>query len=1156
MSTSLLGWIAVPGGRVEKTANGTEHAVLRVLMVPRLQEQLAGTALEDWPKAVNQAVPVVEIEPPGEQIREVPSTLRVLADSDVWRGFFGHGIQVNPWQPPTTPPAPTVSRTLQHADAVTRAYAAAADSVADPAVTKEQLAIFHGPADVARAAAPEPAFPKVDFHRAVSLLREHPHVLTMLGLILELDLTAADIPHSDADSAARVRVRWPASPVPVESPWTAYEFGSLHFLPASSGDIRSGQLDLADDDKWQVITVDVDGAVGKLRETAHALLGSAEADPPAVLPTLRSAGLQLARTNRSQILADKAAQGRSNLAKGSLTDRVYTADDLVLGYRVDVRPQKSNTWFSLHCRQARYTVDGLPIGPPVVTEEGHLKPHAAVQDGTGLRTDEIVARWDGWSLAVRRPTFDGRPAMGSTTDAARDLIPYTFRIDFDVVPGSLPELRFGKAYQLRARVVDMAGGGLRVDDPDAAKSPTAEIPYTRYEPVPPPEVVTPENLLVPDRDHPGKMLVDEKRLGPGGTVERLVVRTSPTPAGFSPAEFIGDPAYPANDRRSVVAPSTTFQLAEQHGVFSVNEETGWRRAVRSAGLAPDQALPDPMSLGAAAALLAEPGGLTETVTDARPWAGAWPDHEPKHIELVPGDRNDKIALRWLASGNPVAPSEDAQSTTVRVTVPPGEHVMVELSSAILQDHLDWFSLKKLISAPEADLAAITGRHPMLTPPRRLELVHAVRKPLAAPTGSWTTERPEKSTYAVLRPHDKALGLHTPSTAQLTVQAAWCEWGDAAEPTPAAASLPPVTISYGATELPEIRQEFGDTKHRMICYTATAISRYRAMFAEPDPDNDAFQVSTTFDAVSIKSSVRPGPPTIVATVPAFSWSDAPRPGGGLVRTRSSGRLRVELARPWFTTGEGECVAVLVWPGTEDDIPPAVKPLVSWINRDPIHPTPSPKALADESMFREAVDPLDVVLVETGDKVRALPYPVFFHDGRWYADIAIPGAAQSSYAPFAHLALARFQRESLDGHNLSTVTHTDMVPLLPDRNLDIHQDGDGLHIHLNGLNREGDRPNRVTATLEHCDTPEGVPVDIVSLTGALAGLPAWIRVPGASVTGTTSQPLPVLPVPDSPGRLRVIVRESEDLPANVAGLVNAARELTERTVYLDAVPLPVV
>jgi hypothetical protein len=1155
---SVLGWIAVPGGRVEEAPDASENlVVLRVLVVPRLQQQLADTAMADWPAVVKDAVPVVDIQPPGAAIRELQCGLRNTADSDVWRGFFGHGITVNPWQPPVTPATPTVRPTLQQAADITATYAAAADDPNDPTVTDAQLSTWHAAPAPAPATGPKPTFAKVDFHRAVSLLREHPHVLKALGLILELEIAATEVPASTGDPATLIRVRWPAAPIAIESPWTAYQFTGAHFLPASGGDIVSGQVDLADDDKWQVITVDVDGAVHKLRQTAQAVLdGHPPASRKAVLPVLKSAGLQLARKNRAQQLADRNNRGRTNLAAGSLDGRVFTADDLVLGYRLDIRPQASNTWYSLHARLAHYQIDGRSIGAAEVSEEGHLKPHTMIKDGDGLHTDEIVARWSGWSLAVPRPTFDGQPADGVATDAAGDLIPYRFAVEFSVAPQTLPELRFGKAYQLRARVVDVAGGGLARDDPDAAASPTPEVPYTRYEPVPPPDLVVPDGVFVPAPNRPGGVRVDPDRFGPGGTLERLVIRSSPTAAGFSAAEFDGDPAYPANDRRSFTPPATTFQLADQHGVLSADDEIDWPLAARAGSLEPGSPLPDPIALGAAATLLPEAGGLDEARTDARPWAGDWPDHDPKHIELVPGARNDEIALRWLASGEDVAPEDDAQSTTVRVTVPPGEHVVVELSSTILRDHLDWFSFSALMSGGTADAAAV-GRHPMVTPARRLELVHAVRRPLDPPKGPLTTARPAASTFATLHPQDPIFGVHTPSTAQIALNAEWDEWSDAPTANPATAPLPPVTVTYGAAALPEIRQEFGDTKHRMIRYTVTAVSRYRAFFAAPVPDDTAaFAVSTTFEPVSVKSSVRPAPPTVVATVPAFSWSDAPRPGGGLIRTRSAARLRVELGRPWFTTGEGECVAVLVWPGTEDTVPAEVRPLVSWLNRDPIHPTPAPPALATESMFAGAVEPLDVVLVETGHTVRALPYPVFFHDGRWYADIAVPGAAQSSYAPFAHLALARFQRESLDDRDLSTVVRTDMVPVLPDRSLDVHIDASGVHVVLSGLSRAGNRPNRVTATIERCDaSDDGTPIELTALNANAPAFSAWVRVPGLSAVGQTNQPLPPIAVPDHNGRLRVVVREVEDLPSTATGLVDAVRELTERTVYLDAVTLPI-
>ncbi len=119
--------------------------------------------------------------------------------------------------------------------------------------------------------------------------------------------------------------------------------------------------------------------------------------------------------------------------------------------------------------------------------------------------------------------------------------------------------------------VSVTGGGLTLADPDADARPTGLVPYTRYEPVPPPELVVPAGLLVANPEREGRFRVDPALLGPGGALERLVVRTAPLAGGFSTAEFEGNPAYPANDSRTFGAPSTTFQLAEQHGVLSLGD---------------------------------------------------------------------------------------------------------------------------------------------------------------------------------------------------------------------------------------------------------------------------------------------------------------------------------------------------------------------------------------------------------------------------------------------------------------------------------------------------------------------------------------------------------------------------------------------------------
>jgi hypothetical protein len=1156
---SDLGWIAVPGGRVVRDPGqpgAAGVAVLRVVIVPRLVEPLAGTALEDWPATINAAVPDVEVRRrPDADPQPVAATLRRIARSDAWRALTSHDMEVRPWEPRDGYDPPAVTETMQQAGHLEMTYREAARSLGDDTTVRTQLATW-GPAPSPAAPQPsDPVFEKVDFHRAVALLREHPHVLRTLGLILELEVRADELPRSAGADQPQVRVGWPASPIPVSSTWTAYEYDGTHFLPARGGDVRRGVVDLSDESKWQVVTVDVDGAVGRVQEAAQAVLADGPDGPSAHLPTLRSAGLQLVRVGRAEQLAARAARGRTNAANPSLTDRVLDADELVLGYRIDVRPQDTEKWFSLHARRAEYTLDGIPVGDEAVAEEeGHLKPHAVVRAAGRLRADQIVARWSGWSLSLPRPAVDGHQPVGGPTEEMEGLVPYQFGIRYEIVERSLPVLRFGRAYQLRARVVDLAGGGLELDDAIAGTEPTGETPYVRYEPVPPPELVQPDGLLVPDPARPGAFVVDLGPLGPGGTPERLVVRSEPTDEGvFSAAPFAGAPAYPPNGERTLVAPSTTFQLAEQHGVIG-GDAAALDRVLRTTATDPRDALPDPIAHGAAVALLPEPGGLDEIDDEARPWGGTWPDLQPKRIELVPGDVDDEISLHWDPSPDGVDPASDPAGTAF-VTLPPGCRVLVELSSTVLQGNLDTFAISRLAAAPAADTATIRGRHPMITPASRIELVHAVRRPLSAPTGTLTTHREPGSTGVVLQPHDTVLGLHTPSTAQLELRATWQEWGDAPEPAERTGLLPAVPVAPGTETLPELRQEFGDTKHREVAYTATAISRFRDCFDPGDAD-DLFRVATSFPPVSVKSSARPAPPAVVSTVPAFAWSDAASADGGLVRTRASGRLRVHLGRPWFTTGEGECVAVVIWPGTEDDVPPHVRPLVSWFNRDPIHPTTAPRALADEASFRGAVGPMELPLVETGDLVRVLPYPVSFHEGSPFADIEVPGTDASSYAPFAHLALARFQRESLDGLSLSTVVRTDMVPVLPDRRLEVTVGGAAAQVSLFGTSRRGSRPNRVTATLEHSDAADapGAPVELTSLGAHVPAFPAWVRVPGATVAGTTGAALPPLPLPGGSGRFRIVVRETEDLGPRNDGLVEAADELAERTVYLDVVPLP--
>ena len=149
-----------------------------------------------------------------------------------------------------------------------------------------------------------------------------------------------------------------------------------------------------------------------------------------------------------------------------------------------------------------------------------------------------------------------------------------------------------------------------------------------------------------------------------------------------------------------------------------------------------------------------------------------------------------------------------------------------------------------------------------------------------------------------------------STAQLDVSAQWEEWIDAGEPASMdeiVAALPVGRIDHAA----QIRHEFGDTRHRAITYTLTAAQPISAVLRRLRAGL-RIRVQATMPSIHIPSSARPAPPVILSVVPAMRWETSD--GGEVIRhLRHGGRLRVELGRPWYTTGQDrESLAVIAAP----------------------------------------------------------------------------------------------------------------------------------------------------------------------------------------------------------------------------------------------------
>jgi hypothetical protein len=346
----------------------------------------------------------------------------------------------------------------------------------------------------------------------------------------------------------------------------------------------------------------------------------------------------------------------------------------------------------------------------------------------------------------------------------------------------------------------------------------------------------------------------------------------------------------------------------------------------------------------------------------------------------------------------------------------------------------------------------------------------------------------------------------------------------------------------------IRHEFGDTKHRTVTYTLNATTRFREYFKPTEPES-SFQIARKQTPVNVLSTARPPAPVVLGVVPAFRWQRTQTGADRIEHVRRSG-LRVELARPWFQTGEGEQLAVVLAPN--DSSAAAASDLVTRIGRDPLFGTPATPPRPKPEWFPAAAAAQLVSLPELTTPATVIPLDVTAEVDRWYADIAfaVPAAAQS-YNPFVQLAVARYQRDSVGGLQLSAVVTTQGVPLLPDRHVVVARVGNQINISVGGTSPNP--LNRLEAILETC--PPGIAPETLDLVvddpAAEPQVPAWRPASGGPVVRSAAGSIPPLTLVATPGRLRVRLRETENLAGTGTG---SQQDLLRRNVFVDTIILP--
>lgn len=484
-----------------------------------------------------------------------------------------------------------------------------------------------------------PKAPEFDFHRLVASLSDMPQLLRKLGLIIDVVLPEgnpiAQTLKNQAQAEGTVGVEvlaWAGHDLNADRyPRTAWRATARRFVTrARTGDQKDGLLALAGTfdptltpkvkqrSDFDLFQVDPDGAalktvdfllsaqnlVGRsIKPGSHGAVTYTTGDKQPVA-ALRSGGLGVSRHGRAAQVAMLAAAAKlkNDAAQVSADESrkvVLFAEDVTRGYRIDVHTR--DRWHSLCAREGDYTLQATGEKIELQPDEGYIKGASTTGDGQDDHyLHETLFRWTGWSLVAPRPgrtilavDQPGSGLQGETVTEVDDRAEQGHGVlaQFKAQKGTLPRLRFGWTYRFRARMADLAGNSLGLDDPSLKDDSqvTEPVPYLRFEPVDPP------------------VLAHAHRVSEGESLERLVLRSN---HDSTPADYLQSPdfktateqppsadfAYVATCDRHVVPPKSSQLQCEQHGLFDeamgsgdpVRVKAAYALAGREAGTLYDQ----------------------------------------------------------------------------------------------------------------------------------------------------------------------------------------------------------------------------------------------------------------------------------------------------------------------------------------------------------------------------------------------------------------------------------------------------------------------------------------------------------------------------------------------------------------------------------------
>lgn len=1009
------------------------------------------------------------------------------------------------------PSGPDLLKTLSGKDGKSWLGEIAKSGVAD-------LARFHGyhaPFDLLDGPKPEDVdllVKGIDFHKMVALVGQHTALMRACGLVLDLRLSE-ELPTGDDNLS--VSVSWQsASGTNTKKdifPRLACTLEKKRFEARPRSAPYTGRRLNLQRPEFRPVQVDLDGGIIKMTGTGVSLSnrfntdGKTEKDMvPVGVPTLRTGGIMVAQEGRAEDLSKRLVRSDKANAAAEVGRTVSLfAEDVTKGLRIDVHDGKQ--WQSLCRTDVTYSVEGLAGFLRDNDVEGIVQlglteapPGSAPELANAMKMSEGLFQWDGWSLSAERPGVPIDNEDHVSPDMTMGMLPAI--ADTRAHKGSLPRLRFGASYRIRARLVDIAHNSEPWSAKDAAGA-TKPITFRRFEPVAPPTA-----SLV-------RTGATVERPGWGSSLLRMVVRSGD----------VGQPGVNDTHERRLMFPArSSVEMAERHGML--DDANGRPRAdlygmlsardedlaqlthgdhtypMANAGTDTAPWLPDPMAHELAIQMTSAtqrtiPGaGTRREPNDLRmsiPAIDPWPDFRPLTLHLT---KNVNDALPFVADRNVDFPLfdravHDETSNTLSVTLPRGETLLLNLSQAFggkgdpadLWAIADWLKQQMNFDKYDALKNVINrGDHWAFTPALKIEMIHATQRPVVQPAPVF--ELVDRAKGQV----DAGLTLNSPchaeSTADLVLDGRWISPVDAG---PGSASpkadwesgrafsevLLPTHTPDGTFRMSG-RHLFNDTRYRRVRYTLGGASRFAEYFP-PSIQNDREKISSKSEdvIVHIPNAAAPPAPVVERTIPVFDWL-RDTVGTRQASYRRAG-LRVYLQRPWFETGFGEMLGVVLAPASLTGNPNASSAALERVGgqvtrwaADPIwKPDGAPGKLTsffpgmeafsararandgpDErwpEIFPESERDLsggqpmfqDLSLPDENETstatVDAAGHPVSWDEDEelYYADVMMD--TDGVYQPFVSMAVSRLHPISVDGCHLSAAVRLEALQVLPER-----------------------------------------------------------------------------------------------------------------------------